>query len=222
MRQYETSKIVLLLLMFPWAVPAHADKWLPPKPETYESRRGTYRLTVFPAQPETHIADSPGAAPIRHHAMQLRCEAVLERMAEDRRRYEQVWRKPLINTVAPVSALVSEADGSFVTFDNWGKMGWGDDVIVLYSGSGDLKKKFALTNLMTEADFKRFPRTASSVHWNGQHELDNNERTLSVRIVAVEGVSAGERLEGYVTQEGEFRTIRIDMSTGDVLTADTR
>ena len=55
MRRYATSKIALLLITLPWAVPVYADKWLPPKPETYESRRGAYRLTIFPAQPETHL-----------------------------------------------------------------------------------------------------------------------------------------------------------------------
>lgn len=214
MRRYVTSKIVLFLITLPWIVTVHADKWLPPKPGTYESRSGTYRLTIFPAQPETDATDSPQGAAVRRPAAKLRCEAVLERLADGHRRYEQVWRKPLVNVVAPVSALVSDADGSFVTFDNWGRMGWGDDVIVIYSGSGSLNRKFALTDIMSDADFKRFPRTASSVHWSGQHDLDYDGRTLNVRIVAVEGLSAGERVDGYVEQDGEFRTVRIDMNTG--------
>lgn len=98
MRRYVTSRIVLLLITLPWIVPVYADKWLPPKPETYESRRGAYRLTIFPAQPETNITDSPQGAAIRHSAAQLRCEAVLERLADGHRRYEQVWRKPLMGS----------------------------------------------------------------------------------------------------------------------------
>lgn len=42
MRRYVTSKIVLFLITLPWIVPVYADKWLPPKPGIYESRRGTY------------------------------------------------------------------------------------------------------------------------------------------------------------------------------------
>jgi hypothetical protein len=197
-----TSKIVLVLLALTWMGSASADKWLPAQPQVFESRRATYRLTVFPAQPAT---------------AQLRCEAVLERLAEDQRHYEQVWRKPLVNELAPVSALVSEADGSFVTFDNWGSKGYGDDAIVIYSGAGTLRKKFALTDLMSDADFKRLPSSASSVHWGGPHELSHNERTLNVQIVAVEGLSVGESVEGNVEQEGEFRTVRIDMNSGKVL-----
>lgn len=222
MRRYMTSKIVAFLLVLPWILPAYADKWLPPKPATYESRRGTYRLTVFPAHPmpdETELSKGVGDA--RSHT-NARCEAVLERIDNGGRQYEQVWRKPLTNVVAPVSALVSDADGSFVTFDNWGRMGWGDDVIVLYSASGVVRKKFALTDIMNDSDFKKLPRTASSVHWRGQHELDYDGRTLSVRIVAVDGISLGDQDDGYVEQEGEFRTVRIDVNSGRILEGTSR
>jgi hypothetical protein len=101
-------------------------------------------------------------------------------------------------------------------------MGWGDDVIVLYSASGALTKKFALTDIMSDADFKRLPRTASSIHWSGQHEIDYDGHTLKVRIVAVEGISAGDIDDGYVEQEGEFRSVRIDVNSGRILGTKSR
>lgn len=217
MRRSVTSKMVVLLITLPWIFPTYADKWLPPKPATYESHRSTYRLTVFPAQQEADVAQASRGASRLGSDASPRCEAVLERLDASGRRYEQVWRKPLINVVAPVSALASDADGSFVTFDNWGRMGWGDDVIVLYSASGALRKRFALTDIMSDSDVKRLPRTASSVHWGGQHELDYYGRTLKVRIVAVEGSSAGDRDDGYVEQDGEFRVVRIDVNSGKIL-----
>ena len=146
----------------------------------------------------------------------------MERIENGGRPYEQIWRKPLTNVVAPVRALVSDVDGLFVTFDNWGRMGSGDDVIVLYSAAGDVTRKFALTDIMSESDFKRLPRTASSVQSGGQDELDHGGRTLSVRIVAVNGISVGDRDDGYVEQEGEFRTVRIDVSSGRILGATSR
>lgn len=222
MMRYVTSKIVVILMFLPWALPAYADKWLPPKPATYESSRGTYRLTIFPAPLESDVTRSSQAASGSGAGTNPRCEAVLERLGDGGRRYERVWRKPLINVVAPVSALVSDVDGAFVTFDNWGRMGWGDDAIVLYSASGALKKKFALTDIMSDSDFERLPRTASSVHWSGQHQLDHDGRTLKVRIVADEGISAGDKDEGYVEQEGEFRTVRIDVGSGRILETKSR
>ena len=217
-----TSKIVVLLLMLPWMLPAYADKWLPPKPATFESHRGTYRLTIFPASPGIDVTKSSQEALGSGSNTNPRCEAVLERLDDGGRHYGQVWRTPLTNVVAPVSALVSDVDGSFVTFDNWGRMGWGGDVIVLYSASGVLKKKFSLTDIMSDSDFKKLPRTASSVHWGGQHELDYAGRTLIVRLVAVEGITAGDKDEGYIEQEGEFRTVRIDMSSGRILGRESR
>lgn len=217
MRRYVASKIVLVLIILPWIFPAYADKWLPPKPATYESRGGTYRLTIFPAQQETDVAQASRGASRSGVDASPRCEAVLERLDAGGRRYGQVWRKPLVNVVAPVSALVSDADGSFVTFDNWGRMGWGDDVIVLYSASGALRKQFALIDIMSDSDFKKLSRTASSVHWGAQHELEHDGRTLKVRIVAAEGLSAGEEDDGYVEQDGKFRVVRIDVNSGKIL-----
>jgi hypothetical protein len=69
---------------------------------------------------------------------------------------------------------------------------------------------------MSDSDFERLPRTASSVHWGGQHELDH-DGTLKVRIVAVEGISAGDSDDGSVEQDGEFRVVRIDMHSGKIL-----
>ena len=70
---------------------------------------------------------------------------------------------------------------------------------------------------MSEAEVNRFPRTASSIHWGGPHYLDNGDSTLNLQVVAAEGITAGEIIEGYVEQEGTFRTIRIDMTSGKVL-----
>lgn len=75
---------------------------------------------------------------------------------------------------------------------------------------------------MSESDFKKLPRTASSIHWSGQHELDYDGRTLRVRIVAIDGISAGDKDDGYVEQEDEFRTVRIDVNSGRILEGKSR
>jgi hypothetical protein len=63
----------------------------------------------------------------------------------------------------------------------------------------------------------KFPQTASSIWWSGNHELDHDERTLNIRIVAVDGITAGEIIEGNVEEEGKFRTIRLDINTAKVI-----
>lgn len=198
-----------LALMVPAAL---ADQWFPATPETYTSSSGSYRLTVFPrelagALPyfEDKVADKARAG--QRPDGQPKCEAVLEKLEGSE--YRRLWRKPLVNDVSPVSALVSDKDGRFVTFDNWHSMGWGDDAIVIYDNTGRPKKKFALTSLMSTKEFDRLPRSASSMWWSGEHEIDYDEVTVNVRIVTESGSQS--------TDEKQYRTIRLSLETAEVL-----
>lgn len=200
---------VLWILVVPTAI---ADQWLPATPKTYTSSSGTYRLTVFPreltgALPyfEDKVADKAPAG--QQQGGQARCEAVLEKLGGNE--YRPLWRKPLVNDVSPVSALVSDKDGSFVTFDNWHSMGWGDDAIVIYDGTGQLKRKFALTSLMGREEFDRLPRSASSIWWSGEHEIPYDELVVNVRVVTERGSRSSDKKQ--------YRTIRLSLETAEVL-----
>ncbi|HEY5755625.1 MAG TPA: hypothetical protein VIU34_07370, partial [Steroidobacter sp.] len=106
-------RALVLILACCWGLTAHADQWDLPSPKTYGSWYGGYRLTVYPGERGTS----------RH------CEATLEKL--DGNKYVEMWRKPLVNAISPVSALISERNATFVTFDNWGRTGYGDDVMVI-------------------------------------------------------------------------------------------
>jgi hypothetical protein len=193
------SQVAILLFAFA-AAPAYADTWSLPKPKTYVSRHGAYRLTVFPRDLvgarsyfEDKAAEKPRAG--QRTAGQSRCEATLEKLEGSR--YVQLWRKPLVNEVSPVGALVSDADGSFVTFDNWHSVGWGEDAIVIYAGSGEARRKLALTALMSQEDFEALPRSVSSIWWGGEHTLDSDEHTVNLRIVV--GKKPGASVKEYRT-----------------------
>ena len=132
---------------------ALADQTAQTTPQTFVSSFGRYRLTVFPLEDPrasfgTHFELMVRPPPSVHRGTQATCEATLERWVGNS--YETVWRKPLVNKIAPVAAVVSAADGSFVTFDDWGETGYGDNVVVIYSGAGKLVKKLALGDFMTE------------------------------------------------------------------------
>ena len=189
-------KILVSILLYIFVVTCVcADSWCSAKVATYTSIRGDYRLTVFPQKPTR--------APSKD---QSGCEATLEILVD--RKYEVLWRKPLVNEVSPVSALVSDSDGSFATFDNWYEMGYGDDVIVIYSKEGELLKKFALTDIMSQQEYDRLPETASSKMWSGKHELDYDQKVLNVRTVLSDG-------KGNPTNN--FRTIRIRLDTAEII-----
>jgi hypothetical protein len=46
------------------------------------------------------------------------------------------WKATLSNPVAPVSVFLSDDGQHVVTLDNWGRVGYGDDVVALYDSSG--------------------------------------------------------------------------------------
>jgi hypothetical protein len=200
---------MLLMLL---ASAASADQWPPATVKTYTSSQGTYRLTVYPRDlegPLEYFQDKVAgkARAGQQPGGQARCEAVLEQLEGSE--YRRLWRKPLVNDVSPVRALVSEKDGSFVTFDNWHSRGWGDDVIVIYSGAGQPRRKFALTSLMSQEKVEQLPRSISSIGWSCGYEIGYDEQTVNVRVV-VDG-------DAPSSDERRCRTVRLSLETGEVL-----
>lgn len=192
-------RTLVLMLACWWSLAVQADQWERPSPRTYSSWYGGYRLTVYPAE----------------RATSRPCEATLEKL--DGNKYVEVWRKRLVNKVAPVSALISEKDASFVTFDNWGKMGRGDDVMVIYDGSGALKRKFALNDFVSEAEQESMMRGVSSIHWGGNHVLDHQVNILHVVIVGYERKAPRWWSIDPPEPKRTFRTIRIGLGTTQII-----
>jgi hypothetical protein len=83
----------------------------------------------------------------------------------------------LSNDVSPVEALVSE-DGQFVvTLDNWGSIGYGDDVLAIYCQFGQIAE-YSLEEIVgdvanrqgTDSLFQLIDHSVSSRHWRN-HSL---------------------------------------------------
>jgi len=207
-------RIALAVALFVVSFATFADQWLPATPETYTSDFGSYRLTVYPRQisdPLAYFEDKlAGKEPAGQVATaQARCEATLEKLVGNH--YEELWRKPLVNDVAPVSALVSERSGAIVTFDNWHSIGCCDDTIVIYDRLGDLVRKFALTDILTKQEVSRLPRTISSIHWGGEHDFDWVE---DVEVVSLSIVSNGKFSD---SPDVEYKTLQIRLRDGQVI-----
>ena len=188
-----------------------ADQTAQTTPETYVSSFGRYRLTVFPLEdPQasfgSHSEYMVRLPPSVQRGTQAECEATLERWVGNS--YELIWRKPLVNEISPESAIVSARDGSFVTFDDWGRSGYGDNVIVIYSGAGKLIKKLALRDFMSEAEVSKLPHTVGSIRWAGDHILVEGGAILLLRV----GVDS-ERDD----DKRMFRDVRVRMSDGAVI-----
>jgi hypothetical protein len=188
-----------------------ADQIAQTNPETYVSSHGRFRLTVFPAEIQGGFLD------LTHRRMMVRvpegkpipqatAEATLERWAGNK--YEQVWRKPLVNLASPESVLVSARDGSFVTFDDWGHSGHGENVVVFYSATGELVKKLALEDILTEAEISQLPASISTIRWAGHHILIDSDKTLLLRVAA-----NGE----WDEDKRRFRDIKLRMRDGALI-----
>jgi len=191
----------LLLALFV-SSSSQADSWFGPTPKTYSSSFGTYRLTVFPGQ---RSGADIGTA----------CEALLEIL--DGRKYTELWRRPLQNEVAPVDVLVSNQGGRFVTFDNWASMGYGDTAIVVYNEAGEVVRKLALTDVMSQELFERQVRTVSSIWWRGDIRLWMVQESSNEHYeVAEVHVNAGRGSAGP-DPDPNGPVVRIRLSNGSVV-----
>ena len=153
-----------LLLSPAWAI---ADTWPAPEIETIVSSNGKFRVTVEPSW-----GDRP-SPPIAH----------LERLqATDQ--WQTIWRQPLVNTTAPVDTLVTDDGKYVVTLDNWGWMGRGDDVVVVYDERGDRLHQFGMDRLLPPLLIRHLPRSVSSLLWRAGQSLTGPGQILQIEVRA--------------------------------------
>ena len=142
-----------------------ADSWSPPRPFDAWSKSSNHVAAVTPA--------SEGK------------EAQLEVYFFQNEKRVPLWRSALVNRVCPTHALVTDDGQRAVTFDNWGGVGYGDDVLAFYGPNG-LVKKYSLEEISslssdelrdarTTAGRFRLPHSTSSRHWR-QDSIEILER----------------------------------------------
>ncbi|MBS1149070.1 MAG: hypothetical protein H6Q89_768 [Myxococcaceae bacterium] len=147
------------------------------------------------------LADSPGPAPTGPQAWRSEggrfvfevtpppSRSAREATAEGRllESGRELWKQPLPNRVSPASALVS-ADGKYVaTFDDWGNVGEGPNVVVLFGPGGKQLARLGLDALVSNLERQRLPRSVSNTWWSGMmkgagHRFDLAQKRLVLRI----------------------------------------
>lgn len=195
------------------ATAAHADSWMMPTRHTFMSANGAVRLTVEPGQLRSQFAyyddKVKNREPAGRRAGETRhtAQATLERSVGGR--WTAVWRGPLANEVAPVSALVGNDGAHVVTFDNWGSTGYGDNVVVLYGADGRLVRALRLDQILPADYVEALPRSVSSLQWSGDHRLSPDGRRLLVAVVIPDDSEPFTRNRPTVE-------IAVDLDTGTV------
>lgn len=211
MNRRSVLSIAIALLVVGAFASAYADSWRLPKKEKYYSPNKKYYLEVTPKKLESQLKYFEDKVEGRDNAGALK--GVKENRAKGafyaRRAdggYSKKWEFPLVNEVSPVSALVASNGEYVVTFDNWHSVGYGDDVVVIYRSDGALVKKFGLEDLLTEGDIESLPRSVSSIHWGGEHYIDEANGLLVLKVIS----NRKSSWEDGAT----FHDLKIELATG--------
>lgn len=174
----------LFLLLFGLSTVATADTWRLPEVEKYCSTNKKYCLKVEPKKLESQLAYFKDKVDEKDNAGAVKglpdnfCKGTFFAKGKT------VWNVRLDNEVAPVSALISDNGDYVITFDNWHGVGYGDNVVAIYSGkTGTLIKKLGLTDFLTESDIYNLPESTSSIHWHGTHQIDYSKSELILKVV---------------------------------------
>ena len=130
---------------------AEADSWAMPSTRKYDSENEQFYAKITPGgrdRPATMSVYKSGGS------------------VED----DPIWTVTLSNRVAPVSAFVSDDGQHVVTFDNWHRVGYGDDVLAFYGPKGQTKKyslesALDLNNAGQLRLYSKFAHTVSSRWW---------------------------------------------------------
>lgn len=193
---------------------AFADEWLPPKAETYYSANRQWRLKVLPRAIESPLAyftdkvkgrSNPGAPP---RDSESSARGFMEHLSG--KTWNLVWNAPLANETSPVSALVSN-QGITATFDNWGSMGFGNDVVVIYDTRGRKVRSLALSDFLPKDYIHALPRSVSSIWWSGNHHFSRDGKQLILRVLVPTDPNAKP-----ATEKKTYVDVTVDTTTGEV------
>lgn len=212
MTSWLAGLIFILALFLPPQL-APADEWLPAEVKTYPSENGQFEFKVTPRalrdilsyfRERVEKRTSPGQDPNGP----TECSGRLVRLSKAGGR-EDIWTGALVNDVAPVHVIVSNDGQYVVTFDNWHRMGIGDNVVVIYGNNGRLVRTLSLSDLLPPERIKKLPRTVSSIWWSGKHHFSGPGNELVLEIVV------DRDFDAVWSRKAKYRSLRLDLTTGD-------
>jgi hypothetical protein len=186
------AKQILALLLVTLGNAAIADDWPAARAFVVFSESAAYFVRFVPGESIGDTYGFAGAAKGRY------ATGLLYGLQPDRT-YKLIREITLVNPVAPLAALVSDA-GHFITFDNWHNVGYGK-VVAIYDPSGKMIRSYELTDLYPKEKLEMIPRSISSRYWRcaPTHFVEPKEQ---------ESVVVSEKLGGYFVFElatGKFK-----------------
>lgn len=174
------AALVVALVLLVFAAPARADSWAPPHRTTYYSPNRAVRLTVTPHVPADR-RERPYGGEVRGPSAAGTAHGLLQRR-DGRGRWIRQWQGPLRNPVMPAAALIADSGRYFVTFDDWGGIGTGPNVVVIYDGAGSVIRALSILDLLPEHYVRTLPASFSSIYWGGEHSFSADGETLRLSL----------------------------------------
>jgi hypothetical protein len=177
-----------------WSGWSAADTWPLPETMAYYSANARFRLTVEPAGFSGDVTAPSGTLEQRAVGGEWRV----------------VWSRELVNLHAPASVMVADTGKYVVTFDNWGQLGHGDDVVVVYDAQHEVTASLGLDDFLPASLVRVLPRSSSSIWWGGDHHFSDDGDALMLEVAVPEA-------KGIPRAARHFR-IRLDLASGKTTT----
>lgn len=182
------TRLLLAALLSCLSMPVFADTWMAAKTKTILSANGDYRVTIMPRPLGGALPYFRDKAAGIEPAGQDRGDPQRSPIARVERKLESgdwqvVWIAPLVNDVAPVSALLSNDGAHLATFDNWHSVGRGDHVVVIYGSRGQVIRSFRLEQILPDPYHRHLPRSVSSTQWSVRETLLWDGLTLEIQVL---------------------------------------
>jgi len=184
---------VLILLGLFVSMIAKADTWDNPGIKTYYSENKEFKLIITPKKtsdkyylwdyyktnkhPQTKKILKQKEKFMRsiseHDTIRIPCTGELYQI--NGTDSVLIWKRPLLNEVCPVYAIVANDGSSIVTFDNWYSTGYGVNVFVVYDENGNAKKTYKLEEI-SPFPLNDYSMSISSLYWKKDVRYIDNDR----------------------------------------------
>jgi hypothetical protein len=166
--------LLIAILFFPLAYFSFGDEWIAPTKQVIYSQNRLFCLVIQPSiipkgyekelEKRKNNPDKYLSKPLKDTI--IPCIATLYRTNTWASVFggQVIWSKKLENPLSPYSAFISNDGKYVVTFDDWGKLGYGENVLVIYGESGNLLNKYKLHEVLPSNTIELL-ETVTSIWW---------------------------------------------------------
>jgi hypothetical protein len=190
---------------------AYADLWPDAYPTNYASAQGAFVFHVVPGMrlgypPEVRDQRARGldTGPTGKMAF-LYAEGTLSNRVTG----QLLWSRRLYNYVAPVGVLISDSGKFVVSIDDWVGNRRTKNAVVIYGAKGELIRRFAVTDIITQDEMRQVPVSSSTYLWQGGYSLDEGREQLVLHILTKFAIKPNKSIT--------YKERRIALPTGAIV-----